>query len=213
MTDLTWAAKDFDWKEPQQSAFIRLKMALATAPILLLADFELPFVITTDASDVAVGAILEQNHGRGLQPVAFTSRELNSTKMRYLVYERELLGIVWALEQWRHYIEQSPHKVVIQIDHVPFRFLPNQTSVNTRIWQWINVMQGYDLDIRYIPGKKNPADSLSRQLREDALGRKSQVCKEHEQWINELRVPTGASEEQIQDALSRLFQQSQKVTD
>ena len=45
------------------------------------------------------------------------------------------------------------------------------------------------------------------------LGRKSQVCKEHEQWINELRVLEGASEEQIQEALSRLFQQSQKVSD
>ena len=61
-------------------------------------------------------------------------------------------------------------------------------------------MQGYDLDIRHIPGKKNPADSLSRQLREDALGRKIQVCKEHEQWINELRVPARASEEQMQSA-------------
>ena len=60
---------------------------------------------------------------------------------------------------------------------------------------------------------KNATDSLSRQLREDALGRKSQVCKEHEQWINELRVPAGASEEQIQEALSKLFQKSQKVTD
>ena len=154
-------------------------MALATAPILLLPDFELPFVITTDASEAAVGAILEQNQGRGLQPVAFASRKLNSTEMRYSAYERELLGIVWALGQWRHYIEQSPHKVVIQTDHAPLRFLPNQTSVNTRVWKWINVMQGYDLDIRHIPGKKNPADSLSRQLRQDALGRKSQVCKEH----------------------------------
>ena len=213
LTDLTRAAKEFDWKEPQQSAFIRLKMALATAPILLLPDFDRPFVITTDASDAAVGAILEQNQGRGLQPVAFASRKLNSTEMRYSAYERELLGIVWALGQWRHYIEQSPHKVVIQTDHAPLRFLPNQTSVNTRVWKWINVMQGYDLDIRHIPGKKNPADSLSRHLREDALGRKSQVCKEHEQWINELRVPAGASEEQIQEALSKLFQQSQKSTE
>ena len=41
-------------------------------------------------------------------------------------------------------------------------------------------MQGHDLDIRHIPGKKNPADSISRQLQEDALGRKIRVCKEHE---------------------------------
>ena len=88
-------------------------MALATAPILLLQDFELPFVVTTDGSEAAVGVILEQNRGRELQPVAFVNRKLKSAEMRYSAYERELLGIVWALRQWRHYIEQSPHKVVI----------------------------------------------------------------------------------------------------
>ena len=67
-------------------------MALATAPILLLLDSELPFVITTDASEAVVGAILEQNQGRGLQPVAFASRKLNSTEMRYSAYEGEFIG-------------------------------------------------------------------------------------------------------------------------
>ena len=113
LTDLIRAAKEFDWKDAQQSAFIWLKTALAKGPILLLPDFDRPFVITTDASEAAAGAILEQNQGRGLQSVAFASRKLNSTEMRYSAYERELLGIVWALGQWRHYIEQSPHKVVI----------------------------------------------------------------------------------------------------
>ena len=140
LTDLTQVAKEFDWKEPQQSAFTRLKMALATAPILLLLDFELPFVVTTDASEAAVGAILEKNHGRELQPIAFASKKLYNTEMRYSAYKRELLGIVWALGQWRHYIEQSPHKVVIQTDHAPLHFLPNQMSINTRVWKWIDVM-------------------------------------------------------------------------
>ena len=128
LTDLNRAAKEFDWKGLHQNAFIRLKMALATALILLLPDFELPFVITTDASETAVGAILEQNQGRGLQPVAFASRKLNSTEMRYSAYERELLGIVWALGQWRYYIEQSPHKVAIQTDHAPLRFPPQSNK-------------------------------------------------------------------------------------
>ena len=74
-------------------------------------------------------------------------------------------------------------------------------------------MQGYDPDIKHIPGQKNPTDSLSIQLQEDTLGRKSQVCKEHGQWINELRVPARASDEHIQEAFGKLFQQSQKVTD
>ena len=63
LTDFTRAAKEFDWKDTQQSSLVRLKMALVTSSILLLPDFELPLVITTDASEAAVGAILEQNQG------------------------------------------------------------------------------------------------------------------------------------------------------
>ena len=74
-----------------------LKVAIATAPVLRLPDFEKQFVVTIDASDVAIGAILEQDFTSSLQPVAFASRKLNSTKIHYLAYERELLGIVWAI--------------------------------------------------------------------------------------------------------------------
>ena len=64
--------------------------------------FERTFVVTTDASLVLVGAILEQDFGQGLQPVAFRSGELNPVETRYSAYERELLGIVWAIGKWRY---------------------------------------------------------------------------------------------------------------
>ena len=78
----------------------------------------------TDASDVAVGAILEQNFGSGLQPIAFASHKLNATEIRYSAYEGEMLGIVWALGQWKHYF-QGPHPIVIQTYHAPLRHLLN----------------------------------------------------------------------------------------
>ena len=102
---------------------------MATALVLHLPDFEKQFVVMTDASDVAVGAILEQNFGFGLQPIAFASRKLNATEIRYSAYEREMFGIVWALGQWKHYF-QGPHPIIIQTGHVPLRHLPNQTIVN-----------------------------------------------------------------------------------
>ena len=68
-------------------------------------DFERTFVVTMDASLVSVGAILEQDFGHSLQPVAFESRKLNPAEIRYSAYERELLGIVWAIGKWRHYFE------------------------------------------------------------------------------------------------------------
>ena len=165
---------------------------MATAPILRLPDFERQFVVTTDASDVAIGAILEQDFGSGLQPIAFSSRKLNPTEIHYSAYERELLGIVWAIGQWKHYF-QGPFPIIIRTDHAPLRHLPSQTSVNSRVWRWLAVLQGYDLDIRHIPGKKNPADSLSRQLVTDALVRKSSVTDANAEYVQKLRVPKNAT--------------------
>ena len=191
LTELTKAGVEWSWSTSQHQAFNRLKLALTTAPVLKLPDFQKQFVVTTDASDAAVGAILEQDFGNGLQPVAFASRKLNNAEMRYSAYERELLGIVWALAQWKHYC-QGPHSVVIQTDHAPLRHLPNQASVNARVWKWINIMQGYNLEIRHIPGKRNPADTLSRQDKKDALGRKTAVHDANADLVRELRVPPNA---------------------
>ena len=94
MTDLTRDKVAWSWGDAQEYSFTALKVAIATAPILRLPDFERQFSITTDASDVAMGAILEQDFGSGLQPIAFSSRKLNPTEIRYSAYERELLGIM-----------------------------------------------------------------------------------------------------------------------
>ena len=150
LTELTRAGAEWKWSTSQHTAFNRLKLALTTAPVLMLPDFEKQFVVTTDASDAAVGAILEQDFGNGLQPIAFASRKLNNAEMRYSAYERELLGIVWAIAQWKHYF-RGLHSVVIQTDHAPLRHLPNQASINTRVWKWINIMQGYNLEIQTYP--------------------------------------------------------------
>ena len=206
LTDLTREKKTWCWEDAEQNSFTALKVAMATAPVLRLPDFEKQFVVTTDASDVAIGAILEQDFGSGLQPVAFASRKLNATEIRYSAYERELLGIVWAIGQWKHYF-QGPHPIIIQTDHAPLRHLPNQTSVNSRVWRWLSILQGYNVEIRHIPGKKNPADSLSRQLVSDALVRKGSVKDANSEYVQRLRVSPDASDSEIQSALHKLFSQ------
>ena len=112
MTDLTRDKVAWSWGDAPKNSFTSLKVAIATAPILRLLDFERQFVITINAIDVAIGAILEQDFGSSLQPIAFSNRKLNTTKIRYSAYERELLGIVWAIGQWKHYF-QGLHPIVI----------------------------------------------------------------------------------------------------
>ena len=204
LTELTRSKAKWHWDDAQENSFLALKISLATAPVLRLPDFDHQFVVTTDASDVAIGAILQQDVGMGLQPIAFASRKLQQAEVRYSAYERELLGIVWALGQWKHYF-QGPHPIIIQTDHAPLRHLPNQASVNSRIWKWLSILQGYHVDIQHIPGKRNPADSLSRQSVEDALVRKSSVHDANAAYVQKLRVPENASDNEIQAALNQLF--------
>ena len=132
-------------------------------------------MVTTDASDAAVGAILEQDFGNGLQPVAFASRKLNNAEMRYSAYERELLGIVWAIAQWKHYFRGLSLRSYFRRTMLRSVIFQTRRASTARVWKWINIMQGYNLEIRHIPGKRNPADTLIQTGQKRRLGRKTAV--------------------------------------
>ena len=203
LTDLTRESVPWNWQAKEEKAFCELKRSLVVAPILHMPNFELPFVVTTDASLVSVGAILEQNFGQGLQPVAYESRKLNPAETRYSAYERELLGIVWAIGKWRHYLEGR--HFIVQTDHSSLRHLPNQPSVNRRIWKWVSILQGYDLEIKHIPGRINPADAITRQVKSDDVEYADEVKQEDANWVSNLRVPKEADDQMIQKRLNELY--------
>ena len=69
-------------------------MLSQTAPVLILPDPNLPFVVHTDASGFAIGAVLQQDQGKGLQPIAFISKKMLDAETRYPVHEQELLAII-----------------------------------------------------------------------------------------------------------------------
>ena len=62
----------------------------------LLPNFELPFILTTDASKVAIAAILSQVQDGKERPIAYASRQLNTAEQNYTVSEQEILALVWA---------------------------------------------------------------------------------------------------------------------
>ena len=77
MSDLTKTANGgpFRWSPEAQESFENMKEALCAAPILVLPDPELPYVVTTDASGFAIGACLSQDQGSGLQPICYMSKK------------------------------------------------------------------------------------------------------------------------------------------
>ena len=95
----------------EEASFQSLKEALSTAPVLVSPDPELPYEVFTDASDFALGAVLLQNQGKNNQPIAYLSRKLSPTERRYPIGDKEMLGIYYALTEWRCYLEGAKFKV------------------------------------------------------------------------------------------------------
>jgi hypothetical protein len=145
----------------QENYFQNLKDAVKSAPVLQLADSSKPYIVTCDASDIGIGAVLEQEGEHGSHPVAFSSRKLSSAEKNYPMYERELLAIVYALKKWRRYLHGS--RFVIKTDHHPLRYLDIQSNLSKRQMRWMETLQEYDYEIVYVQGKFNVvADALSR---------------------------------------------------
>ena len=78
---------------------------------------------------------------------------------------------------------------IVQTDHSSLKHLPNQPSVSRRIWKWVSILQGYDVEIRHIPGKVNPADAITRQVRGADVEYAGRVKKEDQDWMETVRVP------------------------
>ena len=163
LTHLTKQDVKFEWGPQQQAAFVAIKQAMSSAPVLVLPDPKLPFVVHTDASGYAVGAVLQQDQGKGLQPVAFLSKKMLDAETRYPVHEQELLAIIHALSSWRHYL--SGAKFTVRTDHKSLQFFKTQPQLSGRQSRWKDVIANFDFDIEYVDGKSNVvADGLSRRL-------------------------------------------------
>ncbi|GJP30583.1 hypothetical protein CLOM_g4110, partial [Closterium sp. NIES-68] len=100
---LTDRLKDHDlflWGEKLQAAFEQLKIVLTSPPVLRIFDSDRPYEVITDASDIAIGAVLLHDFGEGLQPVAYESRKLQGTEKNYTVHDKEFLAIFYAFNAW-----------------------------------------------------------------------------------------------------------------
>ncbi|HET6992229.1 MAG TPA: reverse transcriptase family protein, partial [Bacteroidia bacterium] len=118
LNDLLKKDQKFDWTPTCQRAFDELKKRFTEEPVLMMPDHTKPFQIECDASKYASGAVLTQLDSNGdRHPCAFISKTFSPTERNYEIYDRELLAIIRALEEWRHYIQGSPHTTTILSDH------------------------------------------------------------------------------------------------
>jgi transposase InsO family protein len=162
--DTVWA-----WTDECQHAFEQLRDALTSSPVLAVADPNKNYVLHTDASDHAMGALLQQEDDDGhLHPIAYASKTFTDAQRRYDTTEREAAAIPWALEHFNTYCEG--HRYTLLTDHQALSYIRTNTNNNKRITRWQLLLQHYQLDIYYMKGKDNhAADLLSRPYMQERI--------------------------------------------
>lgn len=163
LTELTKDKIPWQWGNKQQESFDNLKAALCTPPILIVADQSKPFVLNCDACDYAIGATLQQDHGNGLQPVAYFSGKMSDAERNYDVREKEFMALMKACLHWRHYLHGT-QPFTLLTDHDSLKYMKTMPELKGRLARWVEKMQEFDFKIEHVPGKTNiVADALSRR--------------------------------------------------
>ena len=151
------------WNSAATSSFQEIKDALAKATLLVHPKPEAPINVMTDASDVAIGAVLQQYLDGKWCPLSYFSRKLSPTEQRYSTFDRELLAVYCAIRHFRHFLEAREFHVLT--DHKPlthsFNSKPDRHS--PRQVRQLDFISQFTTDIRHVTGRRNPvADALSR---------------------------------------------------
>ena len=159
---LTEKSKGFVWTSQCQDSFETLKSMLTNTPILAFPDFSEPFILDTDASDGAIGAVLSQIQDGNEKVIAYASRSLTKSERNYCVTKKELLAIVTFVKYFRHYLYGK--KFTIRTDHSSLRWLLKFKNPEGQLARWLEVLSLYDMTIEHRAGTKHRnADALSRR--------------------------------------------------
>src|ERR1700688_2451949 len=151
LTELLHKNKKCEWTDAQEQEFHTLKLAVSSAPVLIVPDPKLAYTVLTDASGYALGAELCQDHGNGLQPCAYLWRKMIEHEKNFPMHEQELLAIVHALREWRHYLLGNTFTVIT--DHRSLQYLATQDKLSARQTRWSEFLQQFDFEIKYRPGE------------------------------------------------------------
>eukprot|EP00731_Ephydatia_muelleri_P029956 Em0021g479a len=153
--------KRWQWTEQCSQAFTLLKTKLTSAPLLVYPNFEEAFIVDCDASDDGLGTVLSQNHQGAEHVVYYASRTLSKAERKYCATRKEMLALVWAIDQFRPYLYGRPF--IVRTDHHALQWLRSFKEPEGQVARWLEHLEEYEFTVQHRPGKKHGnADPLSR---------------------------------------------------
>ena len=151
----------FKWTPEAQDAFDKLKACLTTTPILAFPSMKEPFILYTDASLSAMGAVLAQVQDGKERAICYASKALSRSQMNYSATKRELLAVVHFTRHFKHYL--LGRKFILRTDHSALRWLHNFKDPDGLVARWLEKLAQFDYEVEHRPGKSiGHADGLSR---------------------------------------------------
>ncbi|KAI3815298.1 hypothetical protein L1987_14960 [Smallanthus sonchifolius] len=147
-----------NWNAPKTPTEVRSFLGLAGYYRRFISNFSKIAVPLTALTHKGLGCVLMQRD----KVIAYASRQLKVHEKNYTTHDLELGSVVFALKIWRHYLYGT--KCVVFTDHKSLQHIFNQKELNMRQRRWVELLNDYDCEIRYHPGKANVvADALSRK--------------------------------------------------
>ena len=158
LTELTKNDMSYEWNAQRQEAFNFLKQALTTAPILAMSQDVGTFILDVDASDLAVGAVLQQEQGDLLRVIGYSSRTFNKCEQKYCITRKEPAAVVFRLKQYRQYL--LGRHFLIRSDHVAL-YLRSAKELIRQQARWLDFIEEFDFELQHRAGTVHEnADAL-----------------------------------------------------
>ena len=157
---LTEKLKEFHWNPEAHKAFEQPRDCLTSTPNLAFPSMKEPFILYTDASQYAIGAVLAQVHNGLERVICHASKSLNKAQSRYSTTRRELLAIV---NYTRHFKHNLGRQFKIIPDHRALQWVHNSKDPDALTARWLEKLAAFDYEIEHRSGKSTGhADCMSR---------------------------------------------------
>ena len=168
-------SKNFNWTAECDISFSLLKAKLTSPPILAYPHFTDPFIVSTDASDKAIGGVLSQLRDGHERVIAYWSRQLSKAERNYSTIEREALAAVGAIKEFYPYLYGFPFTLIT--DHNPLTSLKGIKDTGGRLARWLLFLQQFNFTVEYKKGSRHSnADTLSRRPPDNPVVTMVEAC-------------------------------------